>query len=191
MREKKQKIYASAASMFKEKGYLATSMRDLAESVGLEPSSLYSHIRSKEEILRSICIDTGKKFLNHAQSLEDAQIGVLKKIESLIRFHIKTALEDSSSITVFNDEWRNLSEPILTDFISMRKAYEALFLTILKQGIQTGEIKALNPTIMMHTILSAVKWVHYWHRKNDVLNAHILEDELASQLLSGIKNDGP
>ena len=188
MSKKKSEIYSTAAVMFKEKGYLATSMRDLAVSVGLEPSSLYSHIRSKEEILQSHLLGDRRAIYGpHGRRPWRRTCIILEQIESMIRFHVRTAVEEPTSITVFNDEWRNLSEPALTEFMETRKAYENGFLSMLNTGIKNGALKDLNPLIMMHTILSAVKWVPYWKKKKKTFTTAELEDQLVEQVLGGIK----
>jgi AcrR family transcriptional regulator len=75
--------------MFREKGFPATSMRDLAEAVGLEAASLYNHIQSKSEILQEIIFQTANDCNVHLNNLVDNSITNNKKIESLIRFHVK------------------------------------------------------------------------------------------------------
>ena len=61
---KKELVFEAAGKLFMEKGYLAASMRELAERVGLEQaSSLYNHLKSKEEVLRKICFDNACKQL--------------------------------------------------------------------------------------------------------------------------------
>src|ERR1043166_6128824 len=61
---RKEQIIATAARLFKKDGYAATSMRDIAAALEIEAASLYHHIKSKEEILESICFDMADKFLN-------------------------------------------------------------------------------------------------------------------------------
>ena len=51
---RKSLILQKAAAMFREKGYAASSMRDLADAVGIEAASLYNHIKSKSEMLHEI-----------------------------------------------------------------------------------------------------------------------------------------
>jgi AcrR family transcriptional regulator len=61
---KKDIIIEKASKLFREKGFGAASMRDLAENVGVEAASLYNHIQSKSEILQAICFKVANDFLS-------------------------------------------------------------------------------------------------------------------------------
>src|SRR6185436_5477573 len=89
---KKEFILKKAAQMFREKGFAATSMRDLAEAVGIEAASLYNHIQSKSEILQEIIFRTANDCNVHLDNLDNDNMSSLKKIESLIRFHVHMML---------------------------------------------------------------------------------------------------
>src|SRR5204863_3499927 len=90
---KKEFILKKAAQMFREKGFAATSMRDLAESVGIEAASLYNHIRSKNEILEAICFDVANRFNTNLDTIETSNSGSINKIETLLRFHIRQMID--------------------------------------------------------------------------------------------------
>ena len=135
---KKQQIYAAAARLFRDRGYPATSMRHLAEAVDLKASSLYNHIGSKEDILREICFENARKYLSNLNAVAESADSGLDKIKTLIDLHLTMAAEDVTSVIAFNDEWRHLSEPWLSDFIQLRKDYEKGFLKIIEAGIAAG-----------------------------------------------------
>src|SRR6478735_5765639 len=86
---RKDVIIAKAAKLFREKGFSATSMRDLAEHVGVEAASLYNHISSKAEILQEICFKTANKFLSHIEAIDNSPIDSIAKIEAVLRFHVQ------------------------------------------------------------------------------------------------------
>lgn len=174
--------------MFKEKGYMATSMRELAANVGLEPSSLYSHIRSKEEILRKICFDTAEQFMEGMQAIVSSNEPNIVKLKKLISLHIDIAINNKTAVTVFNDEWRNLSEPGLSEFLALRKEYEKGFLKIIQSGIDKKILKLYDPNLLMNVLVNATNWLHYRHNENKKLDPASLKNQIQSILLSGVLN---
>lgn len=187
MRSKKQEIFEAATRLFRDKGYAATSMRDLAKEVDLKASSLYNHIQSKEEILQEICFKNARRFQEGMTAIEEEPISSMAKIEALIRLHIKIATEDVTSVTSFNDEWRHLSEPSLSEFKAQRKDYENRFKIIIEQGMEDGEFKSLNASIVLYSILSSVRWLYDWFQQGKTLTTEDVEYHISQLLLHGLK----
>jgi len=185
-KSKKQLIYEAAARLFRDKGYSATSMRDLAKAVNLKASSLYNHIQSKEEILQGICFENARKFLSGMTEVENQDTGIPDKVRALIRLHITIATEDVTSVTAFNDEWRHLSEPRLTEFMQLRKDYERRFKSIIEKGIKTGVFRSLDPSILLYTLFSSVRWVYDWYQPGKSINEEKLVTEITEFLMKGM-----
>ena len=186
---KKQLVFEAAAELFMEKGYLAASMREIAKKVGLEQaSSLYNHLKSKEEVLIKICLENAERFINGIAAVEQTSSTPIEKLKALIHLHISIATEDRTSVTVFNDEWRHLSEPHLSDFLTKRKDYENRFKKIIESGIASGDFKAVDPTIALYTILTSIRWIHYWYKPGRSQSVVDLERDVFVLLVEGLKN---
>lgn len=180
---KKQFIINTAADLFKEKGYSGTSIRDLASKVGLEPSSIYSHIKSKEELLSEICLGCARQFTDGMEEIYVLKISVRKKIKALIGLHLDMAFTYPASVTVFNDEWRHLPEPVLSDFILMRKDYEKKFKRILMEGNNEGKFNFSNPEIAFNIIIKSLSWSYEAVKK---YKREDLESELSDFILNAL-----
>jgi AcrR family transcriptional regulator len=185
---KKQVIYEEAAKLFQEKGCNAASMRDLADRVNLKASSLYSHIRRKEEILRKICFDNAQRFTEGMTEVLSRHTDPVQQVQALIRLHIRVALEDPTSVTVFNDEWKHLDPDHLQRFLELRRQYEQQFREIIQAGIEAGAFKSVDPNTALFTVLTSVRWLHYWHRPGRSVDADQLEKDICTLLLSGLEN---
>jgi AcrR family transcriptional regulator len=183
----KQKIFEEAARLFQEKGYLAASMRELALRVGLQVSSLYSHYGSKEELLQKICFDSARAYLEGMKTVEESSASPSEKVRLLISLHIRIATTDVTSVTIFSDEWRHLSEPYLQEFLTIRKDYEKRFSRILQQGIEAGELVDMNVTVALFTILTSLRWLHRWYPEKRGISVKSLEAEILRVLFDGIK----
>ena len=184
---KKELIVQKAASMFREKGFPATSMRDLAESVGIEAASLYNHIQSKSDILQHIIFHMSDSCNIHLAELDRSGATSLEKIESLIRFHIRMMLEQFEEYHVMINEWIHLEEQYLEDFILQRRNYVQRLESIIKEGIDAGEIKPILPYVAVLTILSAVRGLEFWHRSRKNYSPEDLEENMVNYLICGLK----
>jgi TetR/AcrR family transcriptional regulator, cholesterol catabolism regulator len=183
---RKEAIYAAAARLFREKGYPATTMRELAAAVGLEASSLYAHIASKADLLEQICFSAARAFLSGIERVEHECGDPLTRIRELIALHVHIALEDPTSQTVFNDEWRHLPPERLAEFLHMRRQYEQRFRSIIAHGQRQGLIRDMDPQTILLTLLSGLRWIHSGRMPPGQADADRLSTEIATLLIDGI-----
>ncbi len=184
---KKGLILKKAAIMFREKGFAATSMRDLAEAVGIEAASLYNHIRSKNEILEAICFDMANVYNTTIESVEASKQTSIQKIEQLLRFHIAQMTENYEDVYVADREWKHLDEPYLSNFKAQRSNYRKKFAAIIEEGIAKNEIKKIDAPTAVLIILHAVSGIESWHRSRAKINAKELEDNMVMILIDGLR----
>jgi len=183
---RKQQIEEKATELFKAKGYAASSMRDLALVLGIEAASLYSHIRSKEEILQSICFRMADAFFAAIDAIETSD--PTTQLQQAIQAHFTVISENLSASAVFFHEWRHLSEPHLTRFLEMRTRYEAYFLSIIRAGVQQNVFRAIDEKFAMMTIISAINWTHQWYRLDGKMSKEEVSKNLSTLLINGLSN---
>jgi AcrR family transcriptional regulator len=184
---KKEFILKKAAQMFREKGFAATSMRDLAETVGIEAASLYNHIRSKNEMLESICFDVANRFTIFMDELESGNQGTIKKIETLLRFHIKQMIETFEEVIVCDREWKHLDEPYLSNFHNQRRSYRKRFAAIIEEGISKNEVKKIDAPTAVLIMLHSVNGIESWHRSTAKISSKDLEDNMVLIMIDGLR----
>jgi TetR/AcrR family transcriptional regulator, cholesterol catabolism regulator len=186
---KKDIILQKAAAMFREKGFAATSMRDLAESVGIEAASLYNHIRSKNEILEAICFNVANRFNENMEAIEASNDNSIQKLETLLRFHIRQMVENYEEVYVSDREWKHLEEPYLSNFQNQRRNYRKRFATIIENGIQKNEIKKIDASTAVLIILHAISGIESWHRSKEKINGEELENNMVVIMTDGLRKN--
>ncbi len=184
-------ILKEAAKLFKDKGFGGTSMRDLAEKVGMEAPSLYYHIGSKDEILEKICFDVACTYLSHLEELELSNEPYLDKMKSLIRLHVRMMISNGPEVSVTNHDWKYLSKEKLVEFKELRRLYENQLTTLIESGIDAGELAPVNATVAVFTLLSSLRWIEYWWKPQRGISAKELENSIITILLNGIEKNNP
>lgn len=188
LRSRKAQIDRVATSLFRARGFAATSMRELATELGLEAGSLYSHIKSKEEILHRVCFGLADDFFAaFAAATADTTAPVATQLRLAIEGHVRVLTRDSAASTVFLQEWRHLSEPARTEFLALRDRYEAAFRALVQQGITTGELHAPDASFVALTLLASLNWLPAWYRPDGNLTPDEIAHRLAEQLLTGLE----
>ncbi|NBR55776.1 MAG: TetR/AcrR family transcriptional regulator [Chitinophagia bacterium] len=184
---RKDVIVRKAATLFREKGYKAASMRDLAEAVGVEAASLYNHIKSKSELLHELVFSVANKFVLKMDEIESENISSLEKMEKLLRFHITEMIHNYEEVYVSDREWKHLSDPYLSNYQNQRRVYRKRIAAIIEEGIRNNEIKTIDAPTVVLIFLHAVSGIESWHRSTKKITANELEQNMVTILIDGLK----
>lgn len=184
---RKEQILQTSAKMFKEKGYASTSMRDIATELGIEAASLYHHIKSKEEILETICFTMADKLITGISEVNDIYFNAEEKLRMAIKNHVQIISENIDQSATFLHEWRSLSEPKLSAFKTLRDKYENEFKVILNDGVNEDIFDDVDQKFATLTILSTVNWINEWYNPNGKMNAEEIAKKLSDFILGGLR----
>ncbi|MFD2824391.1 TetR/AcrR family transcriptional regulator [Lacinutrix iliipiscaria] len=182
---RKDEIIKTAAKLFKEKGYSAVTMRDLATAMGIKAASLYNHINSKQEILKEIIISLAEEFTDGMEIIKALNESSLNKLSLIIALHIKISSQNIYGMASLNNDWMHLEDQ-LNYYLKLRTDYEDNFRNIIKAGIINKEILNDNPDVMLFSMLSTLRSLYIWIPKKEDLNQDQLAQSLSKVLIQGI-----
>lgn len=183
---RKSEIIAIAAELFKEKGFTAVSMRDIAAALEIKASSLYNHISGKQELLVAIVMPVAEAFTLGMKRILEENSSSLEKIKKLIENQIDITLAHSDAMAIVNNDWMHLEGKNLLTFEKMRDTYEGNFRSIIHQGIEKNEFNPVHPEVILFSILSTLRNLYLWHEKRGKLDVNLLKRDMVNILVNGI-----
>ncbi len=188
---RKEEIIHVAAELFSRNGYSATSMRDIAEHIGMEAASLYNHISSKEEILHSICFGMADRFLNAIEEVNDIYFNGEQKLRMAVQNHVRILTQNLAEAQVFLKDWRHLGSENLDAFIRLRDQYEDGIENILQTGIDENVFQDIDKKFAALNILSSVNWIVEWYKPDGKMSPEQVAMKLCDFILTGLKKAEP
>ena len=174
--DSRQEILRTAARLFQQRGYDATSMNDVAAALKLSKGGLYHHFQSKDEILFEI--------MNHAMEITEERVltpvrGIAdpeERLRALIRLHIEVVLSPRDrEITVMLHENHPLP-PGLRKRINTRKKDYVHFVEGLMAEVQNVRRAkgSVSPRAAAFALLGMINWIYQWYKPEGNLQAHSL-----------------
>lgn len=134
------RIRAVAARLFSEKGFSATSVREIVGEVGLSPGAIYNHFESKEALLYAIALETHERLLDALnRTLADRSPTAGEDLDRLVTVVALNALEVSRSTRTSEREYMHLSEPHRMRIAEIRRQILLTFESTLLAGVESGE----------------------------------------------------
>lgn len=185
--QRQSQIIETAAKLIKQKGFENTSMRDLASELDMEASSLYNHISSKDEILKTICFEMANEFITAMAEVNDIYFDAEQKLHLAVKNHIKLITQETEKAYVFVNEWRRLAPADLAEFITLRDQYEKGFAVIVQNGEDEGLFNEGDKKFAVLTILSSLNWVVEWYKPTGTMTSDEIAEKLTNFILSGLK----
>lgn len=187
---RRAQILAAARTLFREKGYHATTIRDIAEVCGLLSGSLYAHIRTKEDLLFEIVDDIADQFLVDMRRVLLAGGKPADQFRNALTAHISVVARNLDAATVFSHEWRALVGQRRETIQRKRDEYEQLWNVLLSEGAADGSLRAAHRRFSRLVILSVANWVYQWYDLDGQLSPQEVAERLADVLLRGLQENG-
>ena len=184
---KKSNISKIAATLFNEKGYNATSMRDLASNLGIEAASIYSHVKSKEDILVDICFGMAELLFAQMASVSKLETNAAEKLQVAVKSHISIITNFQNEAGVFLHEWKSLTNGNLNDFKQLRIEYQNYFQILLEKGIEENLFEIEDVKFTTLTLLSTINWIYDWYKPNGKWTSEEISNLLVNNFINGIK----
>ncbi len=184
----KEKVKQTAQKLFRERGYAAVGMRELAKEVGIQAPSLYNHYKSKDDLLREICFDMAGHFFVGFDKAVTTEEKSQRKMKAVIKAHIQVIAMNLEASEVFFNEWVFLEQPHLSKFKKMRFEYEMKFREVIDKGIKKGDFKKMNSKLIAFAIFSALNATYELYHSNEKLSQEEIAEDISELLLKGLKS---
>lgn len=183
---RKQQIEDAASTLFRERGYAATSVRDIAHALDMQGGSLYAHVASKEDVLWAIVVRAADRFNAEVGPIAASDRTAARKLRKMIRGHVAVVTSAQKDAAVFLDEWRFLSPERRATIAARRDDYEGMFRTAIAQGVASGEFGRVDPAQTAIVILSALNGIASWYSPEGKLTAAQIADQHADLFIRAL-----
>lgn len=179
--ESKRTILAAALELFASKGFAATSIRDIAKVANMKSASLYSHYKSKEQILATL-INIGHEEL--LRCMRRAVIGSnshpVQQLRALIKAHVRLHAEFSMLAVVINHELHALGKEYISGALALRSQGTELLLEIIRRGQTEGVFHLVHDPLLAGSAIGAMGIrVAEWYTDNHPLSIEEVEEAYA------------
>ncbi|TMM56261.1 TetR/AcrR family transcriptional regulator [Maribacter algarum] len=184
---KRERFLAVVLGLIHKKGFKATTVRDMAQELNCEVSNVYNYIDSKQSLLEEYLFDVQNKFLIAIDAILDSRYSPDEKLRHVISSYIQITLKHPYEQALLVNEWRNLEEPRLQEFVERRISYESKLQHIIRNGIGHGQFKVQDEELTAQTILATLRWLHNKHLDSkSISNPMEIEKQLMDFIFTGI-----
>ncbi|MDR5682695.1 MAG: TetR/AcrR family transcriptional regulator [Armatimonadota bacterium] len=169
IRPRHEELLAAAVRLFRERGYHATSMQDLAASLRVQRGSLYHYIEAKEDLLWEIMERALGRLFAAVEPVALSQRPPTERLRAAIAAHLAVAAELRDELTILHVELKSLSADRRRRMADRRDRYEALFRDLIGDGVRSGAFRPVDPKTATFAILGACNWFTQWFRPDGAL----------------------
>jgi AcrR family transcriptional regulator len=161
-------------------------MEDIAREIGMGTSSLYNHVRSKQEVLAALVTESMQQLLDdHARAIA-AVDGPVEKLKASMISHVKTHANYSRSVRVVNAEIHSLEEPTKSEVLQMRRDYVVRWVEIVEEGCKQGIFTVDDAEIACYALIDMGIGVSVWFSPEGKYAAEELGNIYADYALAAV-----
>lgn len=179
-----------SAKLFKENGYRATSLDDIAKQIDFTKPAIYYYFNSKQDILYEICESGVINLVKYTRQIEKSNLGVIDKITRIVTYHIKMFSDSREVAGVYLAEESELPDDKKDYLRSLSREYENSLRTLFNQGMDEGVFRPLKVNLVARAISGMCNWLSYWYRPEGPVGIDEIAAEYIDFMLHGCLKDG-
>ena len=157
-------VRAAAVALFAEQGYRATGVREIAGALGIGATSIYSHIKSKSELLHEILIDTLDAILAVQQDAIASSPDVVEQLRRAAESQVRFLVEHPQEAVITIRDFRWAEGEALAAIYERRRRYRKVFEDLLIEGAKQGRMSVSSAKITAFAIIEMAEGVPRWFR---------------------------
>ena len=188
----KAKMLETARRLFWEKGYNATSMRDIAVAYGCRPANIYNFFSDKEEILFEVLREEMEQIVNPIKHLEgDDGTSPIEQLRFIIESHLKVTLSyRRSAKLLFDVALDSLSPDKRKKIVGFRDTYDRIIRQVIHRGMESGHFPKVDVRLAGFMIASMITRTRIWFHPKKGVSLNELADFISEFALNGLKGSG-
>lgn len=180
---RRNEILHTAARFFREKGYHATSIEEIAAEMKFTKASVYYYVPSKADLLYE-CNDLAMDLLlQKAELIMASDNSPEVKLKELIKQHVETLIDEISLLTVALQQEYGLEEKHRKLIVDKRDRYEQYFVTVMEEGVRAGIFVEHDTMMVKMIVFGALNWMFHWYSKCGRLKKMEIAEFFAEYLL--------
>ena len=184
-------ICRTAAQIFRDRGYDATSVSDIARALGITKAGLYHYFESKEALLFEITsygLDRVRdEVILPARAVRDPEA----RLRQMVMRHARIATQGRGAIAQIVDEVRALPPPARKRVEERMRAYVDLVRDTLVELRSAGRLRDVDPTVATFSVIGTILWLPRWFRQNGRLSQEQVANQIADIVLGGLLRSRP
>ncbi|WP_447556554.1 TetR family transcriptional regulator [Vreelandella sp. EE22] len=179
---RRKELTRLAASLFVQEGFDRTTVRMLAQEMGIKSGSLFHHFKDKQEILAAVIEEGTQNALAVARTaLGSCEADPHARLNAMARAHLQTLFADRNAHVVALFEWRRLDVAASAHLRHLRDAYEALWIEVIDDALAAGLIRG-ERFLVSRFVLGALNWTVRWYDPDGARTPDELADELVTMI---------
>ena len=186
-RLKRERIIATAVELFYNNGLSNTSLEAVAEKMNVTKPFIYSHFKSKNDLLAEICARGIRASLDALNRVVASEGTPTDKLQALARDFTLAVLENQAHIAIYNREEKDLSPHDRDAINEMRSEFDRKFCALLNEGVSSGAFVVDDVKLASLAIGGIVSWSYVWFRPNGRLTKAETADRVADLVLAMVQ----
>ncbi|MFA7594881.1 MAG: TetR/AcrR family transcriptional regulator [Novosphingobium sp.] len=181
---KRQAVLRAAVQMFNERGFHATSLEDVAASLGITKPTIYHYLGNKEQVLLE-CVTIGLEQLLEAAEIARREEGTGKdRLCSFLRRYAEINMDDFGRCVIRTGE-ETLSENGRKQFRGLKRKIDTALRELIDEAIADGTISTSDPKLLAFTLAGALNWPARWHEPGGARPASEIAEGMVDILAAG------